>query len=212
MTLNVAIEWWQSFEPVPYLEAVAKMETRVENIVARRSSELIWLLEHPPVYTAGRSAKAEELLQPSRFPVYYSGRGGRYTYHGPGQRVVYVMLDVRARSADVHRFIYDLESWLLSTLGRLGVIGTRRAGRTGIWIIRKDGYEEKIAAIGVRLRHWISLHGIAINIAPNLGHFSGIVPCGLSGYGVTSLAALGRPAALEQVDQALRDSFFEIFL
>ncbi|KAF0118700.1 MAG: lipB [Rhodospirillaceae bacterium] len=187
------------------------METRVTAIIGGQARELIWLLEHPPLYTAGTSAATEELLHSARFPVYHSGRGGRYTYHGPGQRVVYVMLDVRARGGDVHGFVHALEEWILHALGRLGVAGVRRAGRVGIWIPRHDGREEKIAAIGLRLRRWISFHGMAINVAPDLEHFSGIVPCGLTGWGVTSLAALGCPATLAQLDQALRDSFADVF-
>ncbi|KAF0143155.1 MAG: lipoyl(octanoyl) transferase [Rhodospirillaceae bacterium] len=209
--IGTMVEWRLSPDRVPYLEAVAAMEARVEAIADGQAPELVWLLEHPPLYTAGTSARAEELLQPGRFPVYRSGRGGRYTYHGPGQRVVYVMLDVRARGADVRGFVYDLEAWIMRTLARLGVAGVRRAGRVGIWVAGHDGREEKIAAIGVRLHRWVSLHGIALNVAPDLEHFNGIVPCGLVNHGVTSLAALGRPATLSQVDLALYESFTEIF-
>jgi len=205
------IEWLLSSHPVPYPQAVAAMETRVKAMIDGQAQELIWLLEHPPLYTAGTSARAEELLPSASFPVYHSGRGGRYTYHGPGQRVVYVMLDVRARGGDVHGFVHALEEWILRALSRLGVAGVRRAGRVGIWILREDGREEKIAAIGLRLRRWISFHGIAINVTPNLDHFSGIMPCGLAGWGVTSLAALGCSATLAHVDQALRDSFADVF-
>lgn len=210
---RTGVEWLISSEMIPYQEAVTRMEERVEGITSGYTRELIWLLEHPSLYSAGTSASAEELLQPSRFPVYHSGRGGRYTYHGPGQRIVYVMLNLRSRGINVHRFIYDLESWLLSALARLGVTGTRLPGKVGIWVTRQDDCKckEKIVAIGVRLRHWISFHGVAVNVNPNLEHFSGIVPCGLIGYGVTSLSAMGQAVTFRQVDQALYEAFFEIF-
>ncbi|VBB69132.1 Octanoate-[acyl-carrier-protein]-protein-N-octanoyltransferase [invertebrate metagenome] len=211
-TAKASIEWHTSQAPVSYPEAVAAMETRVKAIAAGQAAELIWLLEHPPLYTAGTSAVADELLQAERFPVYRSGRGGRYTYHGPGQRVVYVMLDVGARGADVHQFVYALEAWVLGALARLGVAGTRRAGRVGIWVTRDDGREEKIAAIGIRMRRWISLHGLALNVAPNLEHFSGIIPCGITTYSITSLKELGIVEHLAKVDKALKDSFHEILL
>ncbi len=186
------------------------METRVNAIAAGKAAELVWLVEHPSAYTAGTSAVAEELLQADRFPVYRSGRGGRYTYHGPGQRVAYVMLNVGARGADLHCFLKALENWVIGALVQLGVSGIRRSGRVGIWVAR-EGREEKIAAIGIRLRRWISFHGIALNVDPDLEHFSGIVPCGLATYGITSLAALGRPVSFATVDKALRDSFGKFF-
>ena len=204
------VEWRRSDAPVPYPEAVALMEARVEAIRAGRAGELVWLLEHPPLYTAGTSARPEELLDP-RFPVYASGRGGRYTYHGPGQRVAYVMLDLRARGADVRRYVTALEAWLIATLARFGVEGERRDGRVGIWVDRGGGREEKIAAIGVRIRRWVSFHGVALNVDPDLSHFGGIVPCGIAQHGVTSLAALGIPVSMAEADMALRASFEEVF-
>ncbi len=210
-TDRAMVEWYTSPEPVPYPEAVAAMETRVNAIAAGKAAELVWLVEHPSAYTAGTSAVAEELLQADRFPVYRSGRGGRYTYHGPGQRVAYVMLNVGARGADLHRFVKALETWVIGALVQLGVAGIRRSGRVGIWVARDDGREEKIAAIGIRLRRWISFHGIALNVDPELEHFSGIVPCGLATYGVTSLAAIGRNVSFATVDKALRDSFWNVF-
>ncbi len=173
------IEWRISDSPVPYPEAVRTMEERVAAIRAGTARELMWLLEHPPLYTAGTSARAGDLLQPDRFPVYASGRGGQYTYHGPGQRVAYVMLDLKRREPDLRRFVHDLEEWVIRTLAGFNVRGERRAGRIGIWVARPGGREDKIAAIGVRVRHWVSYHGIAINLDPELAHFTGIVPCGI---------------------------------
>jgi len=204
------VEWRFADAPVAYPAAVAAMEARVAAIRAGAAPELVWLLEHPPLYTAGTSAKDEELLAPDRFPVYRSGRGGRFTYHGPGQRVAYVMLDLKRRGPDVRRFVGDLEAWTIATLARLGVAGERRSGRVGIWV-RQGTSEAKIAAIGVRVRHWVSYHGIAINVDPDLEHYAGILPCGIADYGVTSLAALGKPATMAAVDRALRESFAEVF-
>ena len=204
-------DWRTSDAPVPYPEALAAMEARVEAIRAGRASELVWLLEHPPLYTAGTSADPAELLDPGRFPVYPTGRGGRYTYHGPGQRVAYLMLDLKARGGDLRRYVWQLEAWVIASLARLGVRGERRDGRVGIWVVRADGSEAKVAAIGVRVRHWVSFHGTAINVAPDLGHFGGIVPCGIAEHGVTSLADLGVPATLGDVDEALRATFPEVF-
>ena len=204
-------EWRISAEPVGYEEAVAAMEARVAKIHAGRAAELVWLLEHPALYTAGTSASPDELLQPGRFPVHATGRGGRYTYHGPGQRVAYVMLDLRRRGADVRGFVRQLEAWIIAALAELGVTGEARADRIGIWVVDADGREAKIAALGVRIRRWVTFHGIAINVAPDLSHFEGIVPCGIDGYGVTSLAALGAPADMNAVDTALQRSFFEVF-
>jgi lipoyl(octanoyl) transferase len=192
---------------VAYPEAIAFMEARVEAIRAGTAAEAVWLLEHPPLYTAGTSALPGELLDARRFPVFETGRGGRFTYHGPGQRVIYVMLDVRRRGGDVRCFVARLEGWVIAALARLGVAGGRRAGRVGIWVTDPTGREAKLAAIGVRLRRWVSYHGIAINVAPDLDHFTGIVPCGLAGYAVTSLAALGLPVDMAAVDRALIETF-----
>jgi lipoyl(octanoyl) transferase len=197
------VEWLVSQAPVPYPEAVAAMERRVAAIRDGAARERIWLLEHPPLYTAGTSARADELLQPDRFPVYQTGRGGRFTYHGPGQRVVYPMLDLRHHGADVRAYVTALENWVILALARFGVAGERRDGRVGIWVRRPDGSDAKIAAIGVRIRRWVTYHGVAINVAPNLSHFSGIVPCGLAEVAVTSLRDLDRPATLEDLDAAL---------
>ncbi len=202
------VEWRVSPGLVAYEEAVAEMERRVAAIRAGEAPELVWLLQHPPLYTAGTSAVPEELLEPTRFPVYRAGRGGRYTYHGPGQRVAYVMLDLARRGEDVRCYVHNLEEWAIRALARFGVIGERRPGRVGIWVASGGG-EAKIAAIGVRVRRWVTYHGMAINIAPDLDHFSGIVPCGIAGYGVTSLAALGVPATMADVDAALRETFAE---
>jgi lipoyl(octanoyl) transferase len=209
-------EWRIADAPIPYPEAVAAMEERVDAIARGDAPELVWLLEHPPLYTAGTSAEDSDLLDPDRFPVYRTGRGGQYTYHGPGQRVAYVMLDLKRRGPDVRRFVHDLEEWLIRTLDRFGVQGERREGRVGIWVDRgRDGNlpgrEDKIAAIGVRVRRWVTFHGVALNVEPDLSHFGGIVPCGISGHGVTSLVDLGRPATMEDVDAALRASWDEVF-
>jgi lipoyl(octanoyl) transferase len=205
--LSAPPQWIIDDQPVDYARAVAEMEERVEAIHAGMATEAVWLLEHPPLYSAGSSAKPEDLLQPDRFPVFQTGRGGQYTYHGPGQRVAYVMLDLTRRDRDVRRFVRDLEAWLIATLALFGVRGERRDGRVGIWVCRGGGREDKIAAIGVRLRHWISYHGISLNIDPDLGHYSGIIPCGLSQYGVTSLWDLGLTPSRFEVDMALRQTF-----
>jgi lipoyl(octanoyl) transferase len=204
------VEWRVSPGLVAYDQAVAEMESRVAAIRAGEAPELIWCLEHPPLYTAGTSAEDSELLDLKGLPVYRTGRGGRTTWHGPGQRVAYVMLDLKHRGSDVRGFVHDLEDWVIATLGRFGVTGERREGRVGIWVVRGAG-EEKIAAIGVRVRRWVSYHGIAINLAPDLGHFGGIVPCGLSGFSVTSLKALGIKATMADLDRALRASFEDVF-
>jgi lipoyl(octanoyl) transferase len=206
-----AIEWRTSPSLVPYPEALALMEERVTAIREGRAPELVWLLEHPPLYTAGTSADPRELLEPERFPVYAAGRGGRYTYHGPGQRIAYLMLDLKRRGPDVRRYVERIEELVIRTLGRFGVHGERRAGRIGIWVVLPDGSEVKIGAIGVRVRRWVSYHGVAINLCPDLGHFQGIVPCGISEYGVTSLHALGVTASFAELDAALRASFAEVF-
>jgi lipoyl(octanoyl) transferase len=207
------VAWAVSCAPVDYLAAVAAMEERADRIARGQADELVWLLEHPPIYTAGRSASAEHLLAADRFPVFASGRGGKLTYHGPGQRIAYVMLDVKLRGGDVRAFVAALEAWIIAALAALGVAGERRAGRVGIWVRRPggDGAEDKVAAIGLRLRHWVSLHGLSVNVSPDLEHYSGIVPCGLPDHGITSLAALGAEATIEAVDKALRASFETCF-
>jgi lipoyl(octanoyl) transferase len=208
---NSAIEWIISDKKVEYPDAKAFMEARAAAIRDAGAPECIWLLEHPPLYTAGTSAKPEDLLEHNRFPVYDAGRGGQYTYHGPGQRVAYVMLDLKARNADIRCFVHDLEEWLIRTLDRFGVKGERRDGRVGIWVQRPGGREDKIAAIGVRVRKWVTFHGIALNVDPDLSHFGGIVPCGIRQHGVTSLWDLGHTPTMEEVDMALKDCFEEVF-
>ncbi len=200
-------DWIIADAPVAYPDALSFMERRVADIAVGAAPETVWLLEHPPLYTAGTSAHAEDLLTPDRFPVYDTGRGGQYTYHGPGQRVAYVMLDLNRRGRDLRRYITALEQWIIDTLSAFNVKGERRQGRVGIWIDSGNGREDKIAAIGVRVRHWITFHGIAINVAPVLEHFSGIVPCGITGHGVTSLVDLGLPVTMADVDVALREAF-----
>jgi lipoyl(octanoyl) transferase len=208
----VEIEWRTDSKPVDYLDAVAAMERRVAAIRAGGAAELVWLLEHPSLYTAGTSSRAEDLLDPDRLPVYRAGRGGRYTYHGPGQRIAYVMLDLRRRGQDIRCYVHQLEEWVILTLSRLGVAGERREGRVGIWVRRPSGDEEKIAAIGVRVRQWVTYHGLALNVDPELDYYRGIVPCGLADYGVTSLAQLGIDATREDVDVALRETFVAAFV
>src|SRR5215213_1398336 len=209
------VEWRISAAPIPYPDAVAVMEARAAEIAAQKAPELVWLLEHPPLYTSGTSGKAGDLLDP-RFPVYETGRGGQLTYHGPGQRVAYVMLDLKRRRPDVRAYVAGLEEWIIRTLDAFNVRGERREDRVGVWVRRPDkgaGYEDKIAAIGVRLRRWVSFHGIAINVEPELSHFSAIVPCGVVDprYGVTSLVDLGLPVTMEDVDVALRRAFEDVF-
>ena len=209
------VEWRISGAPIPYLDAVAAMEARVAGISAEQVPELVWLLEHPPLYTSGTSGKAGDLLDP-RFPMFETGRGGQLTYHGPGQRVAYVMLDLKRRQPDVRAFVAGLEEWIIRTLAAFNVRGERREDRVGVWVARPDkgvGYEDKIAAIGVRLRRWVSFHGIAINVEPELSHFSAIVPCGVADvrYGVTSLVDLGLPVTMEDLDVVLRQAFEEVF-
>ena len=186
------------------------MEERADAIAAGCANELVWLVEHPPIYTAGTSANPADLID-ARFPVFKTGRGGQFTYHGPGQRVAYLMLDLKRRKPDVRAFVRDLEEWLIRTLGTLGVKGERRADRVGIWVAQPGGCEDKIAAIGVRVRRWVTFHGIALNVAPDLSHFSGIVPCGVREHGVTSLAALGIDASMGEVDAALTGAFETVF-
>ncbi|MEH6832597.1 MAG: lipoyl(octanoyl) transferase LipB [Sulfitobacter sp.] len=213
------VEWITSSGLTGFREAEAWMEARVAAILAGDAAECIWLVEHPPLYTAGTSAKEADLTDPDRFDVFATKRGGQYTYHGPGQRVAYVMLDVGARGRDVRRFVQELEEWVISTLAQFNVTGEIREGRVGVWVTRPEkektpaGHpaEDKIAAIGIRLRKWISFHGISINVEPDLAHFDGIVPCGISDYGVTSLVDLGLPLTMDDVDIALQRSFAEIF-
>src|SRR5712692_3896649 len=205
------IEWRISAAAVDYRTAVEAMEERVAAIRAGAANELVWLLEHPPLYTAGTSAREEDLLEPRRLPIHRTGRGGQYTYHGPGQRIAYVMLDLRRRGQDVRCYVHQLEEWIIRVLARFDVRGERRVGRVGIWVARHGGREEKIAAIGVRVRQWVTYHGVALNIDPDLGHYRGIVPCGISEHGVTSLAALGIVATMAAVDDALYATFAQAF-
>jgi lipoyl(octanoyl) transferase len=204
------VRWEAAVGLVEYQDAVARMEREVEMIARSDAPELVWLVEHPPLYTAGTSAKASDLLQPGKFPVFATGRGGQYTYHGPGQRVAYVLLDLNARGRDVRLFVSGLEHWLISTLAALGVAGERREERVGIWV-RSGTREAKIAALGIRLRRWISFHGVSLNVDPDLSHFDGIVPCGVSEHGVTSLKELGVPANMADADAALRRAFQSVF-
>src|SRR5476651_1738532 len=210
-----AVEWRIADARVPYLEALAAMEARVADIAGHRAPELVWLLEHPPLYTSGTSGKADDLLDP-RFPLFSSGRGGQLTYHGPGQRVAYVMLDLKRRRPDVRAYVAGLEEWIIRTLRAFNVRGERREDRVGVWVNRPDkgpGHEDKIAAIGVRLRRWVSFHGISINVEPELSNFDAIVPCGVADprYGVTSLVDLGHHVTMADADIALRQAFGEVF-
>jgi lipoyl(octanoyl) transferase len=214
-TGSAPVEWRVSDSLVPYEAAVAAMEARVADIAAGRTPELVWLLEHPPLYTAGTSAHREDVLEP-RFPVFETGRGGQMTYHGPGQRVAYVMLDLRRRGPDVRRFVATLEEWIIRTLAGFNVRGERREDRVGVWVRRPErgqGYEDKIAAIGIRVKQWVTLHGIALNVEPELSHFGGIVPCGVheQRYGVTSLADLGHLVSMPEVDMIMRREFAPLF-
>lgn len=208
------VEWAVSQGLVGYEAAVAAMEARAAAIAAGEAPELVWLLEHPPLYTAGVSSKDGDLLDATRFPVHRTGRGGQFTYHGPGQRVAYVMLDLNARGKDVRAFVRGLEQWIIGALGEFGVPADVREGRVGVWVERKGpgwSREDKIAAIGVKVRKWVSFHGISLNVEPDLDHFSGIVPCGIQEHGVTSLVDLGVPAALDEADEALRVNFRRVF-
>lgn len=209
------VGWAVSAGYVDYAAAVAVMEARAAAIAEGAAGELVWLLEHPPLYTAGVSAKSADLLEPDRFPVFPSARGGQFTYHGPGQRVAYVMLDLTARQRDVRAFVAALEAWIIGALERFNVTGEIRQGRVGVWVERKlsgaPAREDKIAAIGVKLRRWVSFHGVSLNVEPDLSHFSGIVPCGQTEHGVTSLVDLGLPVTLDEADAALMDAFREVF-
>lgn len=209
------VEWHVSDAPVGYESAVAAMGARAAAIAAGEASELVWLIEHPPLYTAGTGAAADDVLE-ARFPVYQSGRGGQMTYHGPGQRIAYVMVDLKRRGPDVRRFVATLEEWIIRSLAAFNVRGERREDRIGVWVRRPDkgdGYEDKIAALGIRVSRWVTMHGVAVNVEPELSHFSGIVPCGVSEqrYGVTSLADLGLTATMDDLDSALRHEFEGLF-
>jgi lipoyl(octanoyl) transferase len=206
LALIPRVEWLTSAAPVPYREALEAMEARVEAIFEGEASECVWLLEHPPIYTSGTSADPSELLAPSRFPVLQTGRGGRFTYHGPGQRVAYVMLDLSQRGRDVRALVTSLEDWLIATLACFGVKGERSPDNVGIFV-----EDAKIASIGIRVRHWVSFHGVSLNVDPDLEHFTGIVPCGLVDTKVTSLADLGIQTDMARVDSSLRDSFAKVF-
>ncbi len=207
--------WAVSHAPVPYPEAVAAMQARVEAILDGTAGELVWLLEHPPLYTAGVSAKTADLLDPGRFPVFETERGGQFTYHGPGQRVAYVMLDLRERGRDVRKFVQSMEAWVIDALAAFNIEGELRDGRVGVWVERKEAgappREDKIAALGVKLRRWVSFHGISLNVEPDLSHFAGIVPCGVTEHGVTSLVDLGRPVGMDDADAALKAGFQRAF-
>ncbi len=213
------VQWEITENKVDYVTALSKMDDHVEKMLQGEAGEKIWLLEHPPLYTAGTSANRRDLVDPNRFPVFETKRGGQYTYHGPGQRVVYVMLDLNKREKDIKKFVANLESWIKITLSEFNVTGQSRNGRVGIWVERPDKpvnnkgafEEEKIAAIGVRLRKWITLHGLSINLDPDLSHFQGIVPCGIKEHGVTSLVDLGLPVSMYDLDNALKKSFSEVF-
>jgi lipoyl(octanoyl) transferase len=197
-----------------YEEAVAAMEARAAAIAAGREAERVWLVEHPPLYTAGTSARDADLIMPARFPVHRTGRGGQFTYHGPGQRVAYVMLDLTRRTPDLRRYVAALEAWLIATLAAFNIRGERREDRVGVWVRRPDrgeGAEDKIAAIGIRVRRWATFHGVSLNVEPDLTHYDGIVPCGVSRHGVTSLVDLGRPVTMPEVDAAMRGAFEQVF-
>jgi lipoyl(octanoyl) transferase len=214
MMLSDLPQWRIAKTPVGYPEALAIMEERVRAIRDDGADDLVWFLEHPPLYTAGTSARPEDLLVPDRFPVYPTGRGGQYTYHGPGQRVGYVMMDLKRRTPDVRRYVHAVEEWVIRALDRFDIQGERRPGRVGIWVVRKTPglvREDKIAAIGVRLRRWVTFHGFSLNVAPDLSHFTGIVPCGIRDHGVTSLRDLGVAVSMEEVDSALIATFPEVF-
>jgi lipoyl(octanoyl) transferase len=213
------VEWKISDGLTDYDTALATMEARADAIAKGEADELIWLVEHPPLYTAGTSAKIEDLVQPDRFPVYDTRRGGQYTYHGPGQRVAYAMLDLNKRGRDVRKFVHDMETWVIAALAEFNVKGEIREGRVGVWVERDDKpltvtgkkAEDKVAAIGLRIRKWVSFHGLSINVEPDLSHFDGIVPCGITEYGVTSMVDLGLPITMDDVDIALRRAFDDVF-
>lgn len=205
------LEWRHSEGLVDYEAALREMETRVEAIRNGDAPELLWFLEHPPLYTAGTSARPQDLVAPERFPVFNAGRGGQFTYHGPGQRIVYTLLDLKKRGTDIRCFVHRLEDWIIAALARFSVKGERREDRVGVWVVRGPGREDKIAALGIRVRKWVTFHGIAINVEPDLEHYSGIVPCGIAEHGVTSLVDLGLPVTMSDLDAALIETFPEIF-
>lgn len=205
------IEWRIDDDLIPYPEALAFMEKRAEQIRENGAPELIWFLQHPPLYTAGTSAQIEELIDPNRFPIYDAGRGGRYTYHGPGQRVGYVLFDLKKRGSDIKAFVCQMEQWLIDCLAEFNIKGERRDGRIGVWVETGPGVEKKIAAIGVRVRKWVTYHGFALNVEPDLSHFGGIIPCGLNNFGVTSLVDLGYPVTMFDADNALKRTFAQAF-
>ena len=211
--MSESVEWAVSQGFVDYSQAVTFMEQRVAHIIEGRARQLVWLLEHPPLYTAGTSAKSDDLIDPEKFPLYQSGRGGQLTYHGPGQRVVYIMMDLHKRGNDVRCFVQDLERWLIKALAEFGVEGELRSGRVGVWVPdpKNPSQDQKIAALGIRLRKWVSFHGIALNVSPNLEHYSGIIPCGQTEHGVTSLEDLGLRTSMEDVDSTLRETFVKVF-
>jgi len=216
---SAPVEWRIEPSLTGYPDAITVMEARAEAIRSGAAGEMVWLVEHPPLYTAGTSARIEDLIEPDRFPVFAAGRGGEYTYHGPGQRVAYVMLDLKRRREDVRAFVAALEQWIIGTLAAFNVRGERREDRVGVWVVRPDrptlpdgsAAEDKIAAIGIRLRRWVSFHGIAINVEPDLSHFSGIVPCGVQDHGITSLVDLGLPLTMADLDIALKSAFEDVF-
>ena len=208
------MEWRISDAPVAYEEAVAAMEARAAAIAKGEAPELVWLLEHPALYTAGTSAREADLVAPERFPVHRTGRGGQYTYHGPGQRVAYLMLDLNLRRPDLRAYVAALETWIIATLAAFNIRGEVREDRVGVWVRRPEkgeGVEDKVAAIGIRVRRWVSFHGISLNVEPDLSHFSGIVPCGITGHGVTSLVNLGHLVSMAEVDMQLRAAFETVF-
>jgi len=209
--LSEVVEWKTSPAPVAYEDAVQEMEARVAQIQASEASELIWLLEHPPLYTAGTSSEAGDLLHPEAFPVHRTGRGGQYTYHGPGQRIAYTMLNLQRRGADLHLFVRNLEQWLIDSLAEFGVTGERRDGRVGVWVSLGTGEEAKIAALGIRVRRWVTFHGVSLNVAPDLSHYDGIIACGVPEHGVTSLKALGVEVDMSDVDAVLKYKFDALF-
>jgi len=212
-TSENAVDWCLEEGLVPYTRAVEKMQARAGAIREQKNPDAVWLVEHPPLYTAGTSANDADLLDKEKFPVFKTGRGGQHTYHGPGQRVGYVMMDLKKRNSDVRQFVHDLEEWMIQTAAHFDVTALRREGRVGIWVPRNDGsgLEDKIGAIGVRVRKWVSFHGIAFNVHPDLSHFSGIVPCGVAEHGVTSLRALGIDASMDDVDKIMRNVFENVF-
>ena len=205
------LEWKTSNLPIEYPQAISFMEERVENIHHNKTPELIWLLEHPSIYTAGSSASDSDLLNHSKFPIYPSGRGGKYTYHGPGQRIIYLMLNLKSRGADLRKYVANLEDWIIASLAEIGLTSERKQGRVGIWTKSKLGEEVKIAAIGIRVRKWITYHGIAINVFPNLEHYNGIIACGIKEFGVTSLQELGYNIAYAELDDILKRKFSDFF-